>query len=58
MRSDPAGYAKACSLKGEKAMAMMTGEQYVESMRKMNLQVYMFGKRLRIRWMIPFSAPL
>lgn len=27
-------------------MAMMTGEQYVESMRKMNLQVYMFGKKI------------
>ena len=25
---------------------MMTGEQYVESMRKMNLQVYMFGKKI------------
>lgn len=27
-------------------MAMMTGEQYVESMRKMNLQVYMFGEKV------------
>ena len=27
-------------------MAMMTGEEYVESMRKMNLQVYMFGKKI------------
>ncbi len=27
-------------------MAMMTGEQYVESMRKMDLQVYMFGKKV------------
>lgn len=27
-------------------MAMMTGEQYIESMRKMNLQVYMFGKKI------------
>lgn len=27
-------------------MAMMTGEQYVESMRAMNLKVYMFGKRI------------
>ena len=25
---------------------MMTGEQYVESMRKMNLKVYMFGKKI------------
>lgn len=27
-------------------MALMTGEQYIESMRKMNLQVYMFGKKV------------
>lgn len=27
-------------------MALMTGEQYVESMRKRNLQVYMFGKKI------------
>lgn len=27
-------------------MAMMTGEQYVESMRKMNLQVYLFGEKI------------
>ena len=27
-------------------MALMTGEQYVESMRKLNLQVYMFGKKV------------
>ncbi len=27
-------------------MAMMTGEAYVESMRKLNLQVYMFGKKI------------
>ena len=27
-------------------MALMTGEQYVESMRKMNLQIYMFGKKI------------
>lgn len=27
-------------------MAMMTGEQYVESMRNMNLQVYMFGEKI------------
>lgn len=26
-------------------MALMTGEQYIESMRKKNLQVYMFGKK-------------
>lgn len=27
-------------------MALMTGEQYIESMRKMNLQVYMFGEKI------------
>ena len=27
-------------------MALMTGEQYVESMRKMNLNVWMFGKKI------------
>ena len=27
-------------------MALMTGEQYIESMRKLNLQVYMFGKKI------------
>ena len=27
-------------------MALMTGEQYVESIRKMNMQIYMFGKKI------------
>ena len=27
-------------------MAMMTGEEYVESMRKLNMQIYMFGKKI------------
>lgn len=27
-------------------MAMMTGEEYIESMRRMNLQVYMFGEKI------------
>ncbi len=27
-------------------MALMTGEQYVESMRKLNLEVYMFGEKI------------
>ncbi len=27
-------------------MALMTGEQYVESLRKLNLQIYMFGKKV------------
>ena len=32
--------------KGDFIMALMTGEQYIESMRKLNLQVYMFGKKV------------
>ncbi len=27
-------------------MALMTGEQYIESIRKLNLQVYLFGKKV------------
>ncbi len=27
-------------------MALMTGEQYIESIRKMHMQVYMFGKKI------------
>ena len=27
-------------------MALMTGEQYIESIRKLNMEVYMFGKRV------------
>ncbi len=27
-------------------MALMTGEQYIESIRKMDMQVYMFGKKI------------
>ena len=27
-------------------MALMTGEQYIESIRKLNMQVYMFGKKV------------
>ena len=27
-------------------MALMTGEQYIESIRSMNMEVYMFGKRV------------
>ena len=25
---------------------MMTGEEYVESIRKMNMEIYMFGERI------------
>ena len=27
-------------------MALMTGEQYIESIRKMKMEVYMFGRRV------------
>lgn len=27
-------------------MALMTGEQYIESIRKLHMEVYMFGKRV------------
>ena len=27
-------------------MALMTGKEYVESIRKMNMQVYMFGEKV------------
>ena len=39
-------------------MTLMTGEQYIESMRKKNLQVYMFGKKYRVRQMTRFSVHL
>lgn len=33
---------------------LMTGEQYIESMKKLNLQVYMFGKKVDC----PVDAPI
>ena len=27
-------------------MALMTGEQYIESIRKMNMEIYMFGEKV------------
>ena len=27
-------------------MALMTGEQYIQSIKKINMQVYMFGKKI------------
>ncbi len=27
-------------------MALMTGEQYIESIRKLNMQIYMFGEKV------------
>ena len=38
--------ATKMAAKGTCIMALMTGEQYVESMRKLNLQVYMFGEKI------------
>lgn len=38
-------------------MTLKTGEQYIESMRKLNLQVYMFGKKWSVLSMIPFCGP-
>ena len=35
-------------------MTLKTGEQYIESMRKLNLQVYMFGKNVEC----PVDDPL
>ena len=32
--------------KGETIMAMMTGAQYIESLRKLNTRVYMFGEKI------------
>ena len=37
-------------------MALMTGEAYIESIRKLNMQVYMFGKRWRTLWTTRFCA--
>ena len=33
-------------MKGMVLMGLMTGEQYVESLRKLNLKVYMFGEKV------------
>jgi 4-hydroxybutyryl-CoA dehydratase/vinylacetyl-CoA-Delta-isomerase len=38
-------------------MALMTGEQYVESMKKLNLQVYMFGKKIECPAEDPILRP-
>lgn len=37
---------------------LMTGEQYIESMRKKNLQVYMFGKKSHVQLMILYFVRL
>lgn len=39
-------------------MALMTGEQYLDSMRKLNMQIYMFGEKIEILLIIQFSDHL
>ena len=43
--------------KGLVSMALMTGEQYVESIRAMNMQVYMFGKKVEVPVDDPILRP-
>lgn len=38
-------------------MALMTGEQYIESIRKLNMEVYMFGKRIDVPVDDPILRP-
>jgi 4-hydroxybutyryl-CoA dehydratase/vinylacetyl-CoA-Delta-isomerase len=38
-------------------MALMTGEQYIESIRKLNMEVYMFGKRVEVPVDDPILRP-
>lgn len=38
-------------------MALMTGEQYVESIRKMNMQIYMFGEKVESAVTSPILRP-
>ena len=38
-------------------MSLMTVEQYIESIRALNLPVYMFGKKRKTQWTTPSSAP-
>ncbi|MDR0908675.1 MAG: 4-hydroxyphenylacetate 3-hydroxylase family protein [Spirochaetaceae bacterium] len=38
-------------------MALMTGEQYIESIRKIDMQVYMFGKKVENRVDDPILRP-
>ena len=32
-------------------MALMTGEQYIESIRKMNMEIYMMAQQVRGRYL-------
>ncbi len=38
-------------------MALMTGEQYIESIRKLNMEVYMFGKKIEVPVDDPILRP-
>lgn len=38
-------------------MALMTGKEYVESLRKLNMKVYMFGKKVENPVDDPILAP-
>ena len=38
-------------------MALMTGEQYIESIRKLNMEVYMFGKKVEVPVDDPILRP-
>ena len=38
-------------------MALMTGEQYIESIKKINMQVYMFGKKIEDPTADPILRP-
>ena len=38
-------------------MALMTGEQYIESIKKINMQVYMFGKKIEDSTEDPILRP-
>ena len=43
--------------KGLVSMALMTGAQYVESIRAMHMQVYMFGKKVEVPVDDPILRP-
>ena len=34
-------------------MALMTAQEYVESLRKLNTRVYMFGEKIETGWTTP-----
>lgn len=48
---------EVASAVSEGVSKMMTGEQYLESLRKLRLEVYMFGKRIQDVWDHPMISP-